>query len=144
MRIIGLDVGDKTIGVAMSDELVTFASPVKVIKRTESIRKDIGEIRRLAEENGVKQIVVGLPLMLNGSIGIQAEKVLQFVEELKRRTKAEIITWDERMSTLEVERMMIASNESRDKRKQVVDKLAAAVILQGYMDRQRQQSDLDR
>lgn len=137
MKIIGLDVGDKTIGVAMSDELGICANPVKVIQRTESIRKDIGEVRRLAEENDVSLIVVGLPLMMDGSEGIQAEKVLGFVEELKRRTRAEIATWDERLSTAEVERMLIASDQSRSKRKQVIDKLAAAVILQTYMDRHR-------
>ena len=133
--MMGLDVGDKTIGVAMSDELQTIATPVKIIHRTESIRKDIGEIRKLAEENGVNLIVVGLPLMMDGSIGIQAQKVLDFVQELKRRTRAEIVTWDERLSTSEVERMLISSDQSRSKRKQVIDKLAAAVILQSYMER---------
>ena len=133
--MMGLDVGDKTIGVAMSDELQTIATPVKIIHRTESIRKDIGEIRKLAEENGVNLIVVGLPLMMDGSIGIQAQKVLDFVQELKRRTRTEIVTWDERLSTSEVERMLISSDQSRSKRKQVIDKLAAAVILQSYMER---------
>lgn len=132
---MGLDVGDKTIGVAMSDELQTIATPLKIVHRTESIRKDIGEIRKLAEENGVDLIVVGLPLMMDGSIGIQAQKVLEFVEQLKRRTRAEIVTWDERLSTSEVERMLISSDQSRSKRKQVIDKLAAAVILQSYMER---------
>ena len=133
---MGLDVGDKTIGVAVSDELGFSAHPVTIIRRAESYRKDIAEVLRLAEENNVEKIIVGHPLMMDGTVGIQAEKVEVFVEALRRRTKLPIIMWDERLSTSEVERMLIASDQSRAKRKQVIDKLAAAVILQSYMDRQ--------
>jgi len=134
MRTIGLDVGDKTIGVAMSDEIGITAIPVTVISRTGSLKKEIGEIRRLVEENGVGCIVVGMPFMLDGTMGIQAQKVEAFVEELRRRLKVPIATWDERLTTSEVERILIASDESRMKRKKVIDKLAAAVILRSYMD----------
>lgn len=134
MRIIGLDVGDKTIGVAMSDELGITAMPVTVISRTGSLKREIGEIRRMVEENGVECIVVGMPFMLDGTKGIQAEKVEAFVEQLRRRLRVPIVTWDERLTTSEVERILIASDQSREKRKKVIDKMAAAVILRSYMD----------
>jgi len=134
MRVIGLDVGDKTIGVAMSDELGITAIPVTVISRTGSLKREIGEIRRLVEENGVECIVVGMPFMLDGTKGIQAQKVEAFVEELRRRLKVPIVTWDERLTTSEVERILIASGQSRMKRKKVIDKMAAAVMLRSYMD----------
>ena len=132
--MIGLDVGDKTIGVAMSDELGITAIPITVISRTGSLKREIGEIRRLVEENGVECIVVGMPFMLNGAKGIQAEKVDAFIEELRRRLRVPIVTWDERLTTAEVERILIASDQSRQKRKKVIDKMAAAVILRSYMD----------
>lgn len=143
MRIIGLDVGEKTIGIAMSDELGIAANPITILQRTDSIRKDISAIRQIAEANDVKLAVVGMPLMMDGSEGIQAEKTLYFVAELKRRTRLEVVTWDERLSTAEVERIMIANDQSRARRKKVIDKLAAAVILQGFMDRHRPPGYID-
>ncbi|MCX6377439.1 MAG: Holliday junction resolvase RuvX [Armatimonadetes bacterium] len=147
MRYMGLDVGDKTIGVAMSDEIGLTANPVTVISRTGSLKREIGEIRRLVEENGIGRIVVGMPFMLDGSVGIQAEKVAAFVEEVRRRIQIPVVTWDERLTTAEVERILIASDQSREKRKKVIDKMAAAVILRSYMDRQkhvaRAEEDLD-
>lgn len=140
MRYMGLDVGDKTIGVAISDEIGLTANPVTVISRTGSLKREIGEIRRLVEENGVGRIVVGMPFMLDGSMGIQAEKVAAFVEELRRRIRVDVVTWDERLTTAEVERVLIASDQSREKRKKVIDKMAAAVILRSYMDREQYQS----
>ena len=134
MRVMGLDVGDKTVGVAMSDELGITAMPLTVISRTGSLKREIGEIRRLVEENGVGCIVVGMPLMLDGTVGIQAQKVEAFVEELRRRLRVQIVTWDERLTTSEVERILIASDQSRMKRKKVIDKLAAAVMLRSYME----------
>lgn len=134
MRIIGLDVGDKTIGVAMSDELGITAIPLTVISRTGSLKREIGEIRRLVEEHGVGCIVVGMPFMLDGTKGIQAGKVEAFVEELRRRLRVPIATWDERLTTAEVERILIASDQSRMKRKKVIDKMAAAVMLRSYME----------
>lgn len=140
MRYMGLDVGDKTIGVAMSDEIGLTANPVTVISRTGSLKREIGEIRRLVEENGIGRIVVGMPFMLDGSVGIQAEKVQAFVEDLRRRITVPVVTWDERLSTAEVERILIASDQSREKRKKVIDKMAAAVILRSYMDREQYRS----
>lgn len=132
--------GDKTIGVAMSDEIGLTANPVTVISRTGSLKREIGEIRRLVEENGIGRIVVGMPFMLDGSVGIQAEKVQAFVEDLRRRITVPVVTWDERLSTAEVERILIASDQSREKRKKVIDKMAAAVILRSYMDREQYRS----
>ncbi len=137
MRLMGLDVGDKTIGVAVSDELGFGAHPVTVIRRTDSIRKDIGQVRELAETNGVGRIVVGIPIMLSGATGVQAEKVLAFVEEMRKRIRTPIETWDERLTTTEVERMLIETGHRREHRREIVDKHAAAVILQSYMDRQK-------
>lgn len=137
MRYMGLDVGDKTIGVAISDEAGIAANPVTVIARTGSLKREIGEVRRLAEESGVGRIVVGMPFMLDGSVGIQAEKVTAFVEELRKRIRIPIVTWDERLTTVEVERILIESDQSREKRKKVIDKMAAAVMLNSYMDRQK-------
>lgn len=136
MRLMGLDVGDKTVGVAVSDELGISAQPVTVIRRTDSVKKDVWEILRIAEERGVGKIVVGLPLMMDGTVGVQAQKVEEFTEAIRRRTKIPIVMWDERLTTSEVERMLIAADESRAKRKQVIDKLAATVLLQSYMDYQ--------
>lgn len=140
MRIMGLDVGDKTVGVAISDELGISANPITVIKRTESIKKDIAEVRRLAEEYSVGRIVVGMPLMLDGSVGIQAQKVEEFIEALKRRTRIPVVTWDERLTTTTAERVLLEADQSRAKRKRVIDKLAASVMLQSYLERQRFQS----
>jgi putative Holliday junction resolvase len=140
---MGLDVGDKTIGVAISDEAGIAANPVTVIARTGSLKREIGEVRRLAEERGVGRIVVGMPLMLDGSVGIQAEKVAAFVEELRKRIRIPIVTWDERLTTAQVERILIESDQSREKRKKVIDKMAAAVMLNSYMDRERARAGED-
>jgi len=137
MRLMGLDVGDKRVGVALSDELGICAQPVAVIQRTDSIKKDIAQIRKIIEENDVSTIIIGMPLMLNGSVGVQAEKVEAFAEALRRRVKTPIIMWDERLTTNEVERILISDNQSRAKRKEVIDKMAAAVILGSYLDSQR-------
>ncbi len=136
---MGLDVGDKTIGVAVSDELGMVATPLKVIQRSPSIKKDIAQIKKLAEDYGVGVIVVGLPLMLAGTAGTQVEKVREFVEVLKLHIKVPIELWDERLTTAEVERMLIEADQSRAKRRIVVDKLAAAVMLQSYLDRKKRE-----
>lgn len=130
---MGLDVGDKTVGVAVSDELGITAHPVTVIRRTGSIKKECAEIIRLAEEYNVERIVVGRPLMMDGTPGVQAEKVEFFVDALRRRTRIPIVEWDERLSTSEAERMLIEADQSRSRRREVIDKVAAAVILDSYM-----------
>ena len=137
MRLMGLDVGDKTIGIAVSDELGLAAHPLTVVRRTGSVKKEIAEVLHIAEEKSVTEIVVGKPLMMDGSVGIQAEKVAAFVEAVRRRTKIPVVEWDERLTTMEVERILLDADESRARRKQVIDKMAAAVMLGAYMNRQQ-------
>jgi len=131
MRIMGLDVGDKTIGVAVSDPLGWTAQGVEVIRR------DGREMARLVELVGkfeVQKLVVGLPLNMNGTLGPQGEKVLAFIEKLKKSLNLPVDTWDERLSTVASEKILLAADVSRAGRRKVIDKMAAAFILQGYLD----------
>lgn len=132
-RLMGLDVGDKTIGVAVSDLLMITAQGVTTIKRT-SIKNDLNELKRIIDEYQVTKIIVGIPKMLDGTIGIQGEKVLKFVEKL-RRFDLPIELEDERFTTTISERMLIDADVKRKKRKEVIDKLAAVQILSSYMQR---------
>jgi putative Holliday junction resolvase len=133
MRIIGLDVGSKTIGVAVSDEMGWTAQGLKTLRRTGE-EEDVEAVRALAEEYAAEEIVVGLPRHLNGSLGEAAQSVLAFVEKIKEAVKAEVTTWDERLSTVAASKMLIAADVRRKKRKQVIDKVAASLILQSYLD----------
>ncbi|MFH1386511.1 MAG: Holliday junction resolvase RuvX [bacterium] len=128
MRIIGLDYGDKRIGVAVSDLLEIIASGVTAVANLAELKKVIDNY------TDVKEIVVGLPKKLDGSLGIQAEKTNAFIEELKKIVNYKIVTWDERLTTSQAERGMIAAGLSRAKRKKVIDQSAAAIILQSYLD----------
>ncbi len=134
-RIMGLDVGDKTIGVALSDPLGWTAQGLKTVQRT-GIKKDLQKLGEIIKEYDVKKIVVGLPKNMDGTIGPQCQKVLEFNERLgKRFSDIEIIQWDERLTTVAAERTLIEADVSRKKRKEVIDKIAAVHILQGYLDR---------
>jgi len=133
MRILGLDVGNKRIGVALSDPGGLIAQPCLVITRR-GLDADVAEVLKAATLNDVEKIVVGLPYSLDGTLGPQGEKVLKFIEALKKATSLDIETWDERFSTAAVERTLIEGDVSRADRKGVVDKVAAAFILQGYLD----------
>jgi len=119
--------------VALSDPLGWTAQGLEVIRR-ENVEKDIGRLSEIAQEYGVEKILVGIPKNMNATIGPQGEKVLAFIEQLKARIDLPIKTWDERLSTVAAERMLIQADVSRSKRKKVIDKMAAAVILQGYLD----------
>lgn len=134
-RIIGLDVGDVRIGVAVSDPLGSMALPRDTIER-KSLQDDLARLRDIVAEVKAVRIVAGLPLTLEGAQGPQAEKVLAFVEEVRRELAIEVVMQDERFSTKSVERALIQADVSRKKRKSVVDKLAAQQILQTYLDRQ--------
>jgi putative Holliday junction resolvase len=134
MRVMGLDMGKKTIGVAVSDESGLTAQPVTTIKRS-SLRKDLDELVRLIKEYSVTTIVVGLPVNMNGTMGPATESVLKFIDDLKERTGLPVETWDERLSTAAVTKVLLEGDISRARRKEVVDKMAASYILQGYLDR---------
>jgi putative Holliday junction resolvase len=133
MRILGLDVGTKRIGVAISDELGWTAQGMKTLHRRGG-ESDLRELRDIVGQYGVEKIVVGLPRNMDGSIGPQAEMALGFVQELKEILDVPIITWDERLSTVEATKMLIRADLSRKKRKRKVDMMAAILILQSYLD----------
>jgi len=132
MAILGLDVGQKRIGVALAQDLV--AIPLTVIERAGE-KGDLEKVLALAREHGVKRIVVGLPRSLDGSIGQQAERTLAFTRELSQRTDIPVDTWDERLSTVAAERLLLDTGMKREKRKAHRDAMAAAIILQSYLDR---------
>jgi putative Holliday junction resolvase len=133
MRILGLDVGSKRIGIAISDELGWTAQGMKTVHRSKG-ESDLGKIRDIAREYEVEKIVVGLPTNMNGSLGPQAEMALGFVQGLREILDLPIITWDERLSTAEATKMLIRADLSRKKRKAKVDMTAAIIILQSYLD----------
>lgn len=134
MRIMGLDVGDKTIGVALSDPLGWTAQGLEVIRRGNHIKQDFARLQEIVKEYEVESILVGFPKNMNGTVGPQGEKVLNFVEQLKENINLPVKTWDERLSTVAAEKLLLQADVSRSKRKKVIDKMAAAVILQGYLD----------
>lgn len=136
MRIMGLDYGSKTVGVAISDALGLTAQGIETITRKEEnkLRKTCARIEALIKEYEVDQIVLGFPKHMNNDIGERAQKSLEFREMLERRTGLEVIMWDERLTTVEAERTLIESNVRRENRKKYVDKIAAVFILQGYLD----------
>ena len=135
-RIMGLDVGDKTIGVAVSDLMGLTAQGVKTIKRVVK-KKDIEALKEIIKERQVNKIVSGLPKNMNGTLGPQGEKVIKFCELLEEETGIKIEYWDERLSTVAAERTLIQGYVRRENRKGVIDMVAAVIILQGYLDRQR-------
>jgi len=133
MRKLGLDVGDKTIGIAVSDMLGLTAQGLETIRRT-SNEADINRIKEIVKEKEITEIVIGLPKNMNGTIGPQGEKVIKFAERIKKKINANIVFWDERLTTVAAERMLISADVSRKKRKQIIDKVAAVYILQSYLD----------
>ena len=132
-RYMGLDVGDKTIGVAISDPFFITAQGLYTIERI-GIKKDMKEILSLIEKYEITRIVVGLPKNMDNSIGPQSEKVIDFGEKLKRRTRVEVVFHDERLTTVSAERILIEGNVSRKDRKKKIDTVAASYILQNYLD----------
>ena len=135
MRIMGLDYGSKTIGVAISDPLGMTAQGIETIERKmeDKLRQSLARIEALVEEYEVEKIVLGFPKNMNNTVGERGEKTLLFKEMLERRTGLEVIMWDERLTTVEAERTLIESNVRRENRKQYIDKIAAVFILQGYL-----------
>ena len=136
MRILGLDYGSKTVGVAVSDPLGLTAQSVETIwrKQENKLRQTLARIEELAAEYQAEKIVLGLPKNMNNTIGERAEKTLEFREMLERRTGLQVVMWDERLTTVEAERTLMETSVRRENRKQYLDQLAAVFILQGYLD----------
>lgn len=135
-RILGLDFGSKTVGVAVSDELQIIAQGVEIIRREseKKIRKTFIRIDELIAEYNVEKIVLGLPKNMNNTMGERAEKTLEFKENLERRTGLEVVMWDERLSTVSAHKAMMEAGVRREERDKYVDSIAATFILQGYLD----------
>ncbi|MCK9443010.1 MAG: Holliday junction resolvase RuvX [Tissierellaceae bacterium] len=133
-RIMGLDIGDKTIGVAVSDVLKITAQGITTIRR-ESKAKDFAALDGIIKEYNIKKIVIGLPINMNGTLGPQGEKTKSLGEKIKNKFKIEVIYEDERLTTVAAERALIEGDMRREKRKGVIDKVAAVFILQTYLDR---------
>lgn len=136
MRIIGLDYGSKTVGVAVSDPLGLTAQGLETIwrKQENKLRQTLARIEELVSEYQVEKIVVGYPKNMNNTVGERAEKALEFKEMLERRTGLPVVMWDERLTTVEANRILMEANVRRENRKQYLDELAAVFILQGYLD----------
>ena len=136
MRILGLDYGTKTVGVAVSDPLGYTAQGLEIIRRNEEnkLRKTLARIEELIKEYDVTEIVLGLPKHMNNSEGVRVESTMEFKTMLERRTGLSVVMWDERLSTVSANRTMMEAGIRRENRKDYVDMLAACFILQGYLD----------
>ena len=134
MRILGLDIGTKTIGVAISDPLGWTAQGITTIRR-KNYTSDMEAIKKICNEYSVETIVAGMPKNMNGTIGPSGEMVIEFCERLKEVVNIDIEFWDERLTTVAAHRAMLEADLSRSKRNKIVDKVAATYILQGYLDR---------
>ncbi|RKI82720.1 Holliday junction resolvase RuvX [bacterium 1xD42-87] len=141
MRIMGLDLGSKTVGVAISDPLLITAQGIEIIRRKEEnkLRQTLARIEALIEEYGVDTIVLGLPKNMNDTLGERAQLSLEFKEKLERRTGLPVVMWDERLTTVAADKAMMEAGIRREKRKDYVDKIAACLILQGYLDKREKE-----
>ncbi len=136
MRIMGLDFGSKTVGVAISDPLLITAQGIEIIRRKDEnkLRQTLARIEELIVEYEVEEIVLGLPKNMNDTIGVRAELSLEFKDKLERRTGLKVTMWDERLTTVAADKTMMEAGIRREHRKEYVDKIAAVLILQGYLD----------
>ena len=141
MRVMGLDFGSKTVGVAISDPLFVTAQGIEIVRRKSQgkLRQTLARIEELKEEYEVGKIVLGFPKNMNNTEGERCEKTLEFKEMLEKRTGLEVVLWDERLTTVEADRTMMQVGIRRENRKEYVDELAAIFILQGYLDYQSRQ-----
>ncbi|MBR1853199.1 MAG: Holliday junction resolvase RuvX [Lachnospiraceae bacterium] len=137
MRIMGLDFGSKTVGVAISDPLLITAQGVEIIRRKDEnkLRQTLARIEELIVEYEVDELVLGLPKHMNGTEGVRVELTMEFKDKLERRTGLPVVMWDERLTTVAADRTMIEAGIRREHRKEYVDMLAATFILQGYLDK---------
>ncbi len=140
MKVMGLDYGTKTVGVALSDELFITAQAVETITRKSSskLRQTLARIEQIATENEVLLIVLGYPKNMNNTVGDRAQATESFKEDLERRTGLPVVLWDERLTTMEAERILIEGSVRRENRKDVIDQMAAAIILQSYLEANRE------
>jgi putative Holliday junction resolvase len=136
VRYLGLDVGDVRIGVALSDETATLASGLLTLERV-GPRKDVRAVAAIVRERGVGEVVVGMPWRLDGTMGPQGEKVKGFVESLRRAVEVSVVTWDERFTTVAADELLAEAGVRRRDRKARIDRAAAVLILQGYLDARR-------
>lgn len=136
MRILALDVGEKTIGLAVSDPLGLTAQPLTTLRR-QSKEKDLAALASLVRQLEVEEVVLGLPRRLNGSLGPEARRVQQLGELLRERLGLPVRYWDERLTTVAAEQALLAADLSRRRRRQTIDQTAACLILQGYLERRR-------
>lgn len=133
MKVLGLDIGEKRIGIAISDELRYTAQGMRVLNRS-GLEDDLKGLKELIEETEVSEVVLGLPKNMDGSLGEAAQNVLSFAKKMEESIAVPVILWDERWTTAEATRLLVGADVSRTKRRKVVDKLAAVLILQGYLD----------
>ena len=141
MRILGIDYGDRRVGIAVSDEGALIASGLPTFQRKGNDRGLIEHVRRLCEEYGVERIVVGLPINMDGSIGPRARLTAEFANRLRNALGLEVETWDERLTSEQADRLMLAADLSRARRKKQRDRVAAHLILQSYLDAHREGDD---
>ena len=140
---MGLDYGSKTVGVAVSDPMLITAQGLEIIRRKDEnkLRQTLARIEEIIAEYEVGEIVVGFPKNMNNSVGDRGELSLEFKEKLERRTGLPLFMWDERLSTVEADKVMLDAGVRRENRKEFVDKIAATIILQGYLDRRSSDPD---
>lgn len=137
MRYIGLDLGSKTLGIAISDMTKTIAGTYKTLRHDEEYDRLVDEVKKIVEEEKIEKIILGLPKNMNNTIGFKGELSYKFKSMLEEKISCEVVLVDERLTTVEVEKMLIRNDTSRNKRKKVVDSLAATLILQTYLDSQK-------
>ena len=133
MRILGIDYGSKRIGLAVSDSTHTIAQSLRIINRTD-LKDDIKQIMDTIKQQQVESVVIGLPVRMNGSQGEKTKEVANFIDKMKKTIKIPVIQWDERFTTVISEKMLVDADMSRKKRRKVIDKVAASVMLQSYLD----------
>ena len=139
MRILGLDVGTKRIGVALSDGLFITSQGLETIHR-QTLDKDLETIKNVIKENDVGEVVVGLPLNMNGTYSQKTKEVVEFADNLYKTIGIPVKTWDERLTTVQAKRVLLEADVSRRKRRQTADRLAAQIILQGYLDSRKKET----
>ena len=142
MRYIGLDLGSRTLGVSLSDKTGLIASSYTIIRHNEEYERLVNDVKKIVEENEVDKIVLGLPKNMNGTIGFKGELSYKFKEMLEKELKIEVILEDERLTTVEANNLLIKNDTSRKKRKKVVDSIAATIILQSYLDKNKKENKI--